>query len=91
MKDERDSLRKIVSEFVQKLELEKEQKETALKELNTELQRQRDLGEGIKRFSAAFASRHRSFMSFNSELKSKIEELKTHNRVVVPVPKSLGC
>ncbi|XP_038884549.1 kinesin-like protein KIN-7N [Benincasa hispida] len=91
MKDERDALRKMVSESVQKLEMEKEQKENALKELNTEVQRRRDLGEGIKRFSAAFASRHRSFMSFNSEIMSKTEELKTQNhRVVFPVPKSLG-
>lgn len=90
MKDERDSLRKMVSESVQKLQLEKEHKETALKELNTEVQRRRDLEEGIKRFSAAFASRHRSFMSFNSELRSKTEELKTQNPVAVPVPKSLG-
>ncbi|KAL0558103.1 hypothetical protein IC582_006667 [Cucumis melo] len=91
MKDERDSLRKMVSECVEKLEMEKELKETALKELNNEIQRRRDLGEGIKRFSAAFAARHKSFMSFNSEIMSKTEELRTNNNwVVVPVPKSLG-
>lgn len=91
MKDERDSLRKMVSECVEKLEMEKELKETALKELNNEVQRRRDLGEGIKRFSAAFATRHKSFMSFNSEIMSKTEELRTNNNwVVVPVPKSLG-
>ncbi|KGN62686.2 kinesin-like protein KIN-7N [Cucumis sativus] len=90
MKDERDSLRKMVSECIQKLEMEKDLKESALKELNSEVQRRRDLGEGIKRFSAAFASRHKSFMSFNSEIMSKTEELRTNNWVVVPVPKSLG-
>lgn len=90
MKDEKDSLRKMISESVQKLELEKQQKENSLNELNTELQRRRDLEEVVKRFSAAFATRHRSLMSFNSELRSKTEELKTQNRVAVPVPKSLG-
>ena len=91
MKDERDSLRKMVSECVERLEMEKELKETALKELNNEIQRRRDLGEGIKRFSAAFTARHKSFMSFNSEIMSKTEELRTNNNwVVVPVPKSLG-
>lgn len=91
VQDERESLRKMVSESVQKLKVEKEQKETVLKELITEITRRKDLEEGIKRFSAAFASRHRSFMSFSSEVRSKTEELKTQNPVVaVPVPKSLG-
>ncbi|KAG7020618.1 Kinesin-like protein KIN-7N [Cucurbita argyrosperma subsp. argyrosperma] len=91
VKDERESLHKMVSESVQKLKVEKEQKETVLKELITEITRRKDLEEGIKRFSAAFASRHRSFMSFSSEVRSKTEELKTQNpAVAVPVPKSLG-
>lgn len=79
IKDERDSLRKMVSECVKNVELEKDQKENALKELNTEVQRRRDIEEGIKRFSTAFASRHKSFMSFNSELRSKTEDLRTQN------------
>ncbi|EEF52244.1 ATP binding protein, putative [Ricinus communis] len=89
LKEERDSLLDRVSESSQKLTLVTAQKEDLLKDLNTAEQRRKDLGEEIKQFSTAFAIRQRSFMSFRSEFKSKIEKLRALHPVSVSKP--LGC
>lgn len=88
LKDERDSLLQTVSKSTQKLALVTDQKENVSKELNTELQRRKDLEEEVKQFSVAFAHRQRSLMSFHSQFKSKIENLRGQNPV--PIAKSLG-
>ncbi|KAG8654827.1 kinesin-like protein KIN-7N isoform X2 [Manihot esculenta] len=89
LKGERDSLLETVSESSQKLALVKDQKENVLKDLNSEVRRRKDLEEQIKQFSVAFASRQRSFTSFQSEFKSKIEKLRSLD--TVSASKSLGC
>lgn len=88
LKDERESLLQTVSKSTQKLALVTDQKENVSKELNTELQRRKDLEEEVKQFSVAFAHRQRSLMSFHSQFKSKIENLRGQNPV--PIAKSLG-
>ena len=88
LKDERDSLLQTVSKSTQKLTLVTDQKEYVLKELNTELQRRKDLEEEVKQFSIAFTHRQGSLMSFHSEFKSKIENLRAQN--TVSIAKSLG-
>ncbi|KAF2324238.1 hypothetical protein GH714_011009 [Hevea brasiliensis] len=85
LKEERDSL----LESSQKLALVTDQKENILKDLNSEARRRKDLEEQIKQFSVAFASRQRSFTSFQSEFKSKIEKLRSLD--TVSASKSLGC
>ncbi|OMO70846.1 hypothetical protein COLO4_28466 [Corchorus olitorius] len=65
LKEERDSLLKTVSESSQKLTLVTDQKENVLKDLNTEVQRRKDLEKEIKHFSVAFASRQKSLMSIH--------------------------
>lgn len=89
LKDERDSLLQMVSESSQTLEMVSNQKENALKDLNTEVLRRKHLEGEVKQFTAAFASRQRSLMSFHGEFKSKVEKLR--GQVSISVPKSLGC
>ncbi|CAB4296745.1 unnamed protein product [Prunus armeniaca] len=89
LKEERDSLHKIVSESSQTLALATDQKENVLKDLNNEVLRRKDLEEKIKQFSVAFGCRKTSLMSFHSEFKSKIESLRAKNSA--SVPKSAGC
>ncbi|XP_062097637.1 kinesin-like protein KIN-7N [Humulus lupulus] len=86
---ERDSLCKMASESSQKLALVTDQRENLLKDLNIEFQRRKDVQEKIKQFSAAFACRKTSLVSFHSEFKSKIEEIKSQNPV--SAPNSFGC
>lgn len=86
LKDERDSLLQTVSKSTQKLALVNDQKENVLKELNTELQRRKDLEEEVKEFSIAFSQRQRSLMSFHSGFKSKIENLRAQNPVSITKP-----
>ncbi|OWM80620.1 kinesin-like protein KIN-7N isoform X2 [Punica granatum] len=88
MKDERDSLLRAVSESTQKASLATEQKEKALKDLFTEVQRRKYLEENIKEFSTAFVGRQKFLHSFHGELKSKLERLEAENKA--SVPKSLG-
>ncbi|TXG52562.1 hypothetical protein EZV62_021731 [Acer yangbiense] len=88
LKEERDSLIETVAESSQKLAVVTDQKENVLKDLNSEVHRRKDIEEEIKQFSVAFASRQKSLVSFHSELKSKVEKLRSQNPV--PVPKSLG-
>ncbi|XP_035551391.1 kinesin-like protein KIN-7N isoform X2 [Juglans regia] len=94
LKEDRDHLHQMVSESSRKLALVADQKENVLKDLNTEVQRRKNLEEEIKQFSAAFASRQRSLVSFQNDVKSKCEKLRAQYLVSVPkrsVPKSLGC
>ncbi|XP_020533726.1 kinesin-like protein KIN-7N isoform X2 [Jatropha curcas] len=86
LKEERDSLLERVSESSQKLAFVTEQKENILKDLNTEAQRRKDLVEEIKQFNVAFAGRQRSFTSFQSEFKSKMEKLRALDPVSVSKP-----
>ncbi|XP_039043495.1 kinesin-like protein KIN-7N [Hibiscus syriacus] len=82
LKEERDSLQKSVSESSQKLVVVTNQKENIMKDLNSEVQRRKDLEAEIKQFSVSFASRQRSLASIHGEFKSKIEKLRAEN----PVP-----
>ncbi|KAG7972164.1 hypothetical protein I3843_07G169400 [Carya illinoinensis] len=89
LKEDKDHLHQMVSESSRKLALVADQKENVLKDLNTEVQRRKNLEEEIKQFSAAFASRQRSLVSFQNDVKSKCEKLRA--QYLVSVPKSLGC
>ncbi|XP_059460759.1 kinesin-like protein KIN-7N [Corylus avellana] len=89
LKEDRDLLNQIISESSQKLALVTDQKENALNDLDTEVQRRKNLQEEIKQFSVAFASRHRSLMSFDSNVKSKFEKLRA--QYLASLPNSLGC
>ncbi|KAK4559899.1 hypothetical protein RGQ29_008902 [Quercus rubra] len=89
LKEDRDLLHQMVSDSSQKLSLVTDQKENVLKDLNTEVQRRKNLEEEIKQFSVAFASRQRSLMSFHSDIKSNCEKLRT--QCLVSLPKSRGC
>ncbi|KAL4284852.1 hypothetical protein GQ457_16G015530 [Hibiscus cannabinus] len=87
LKEERDSLRKLVSESSQKLTVLADQKENILKDLNWEVERRKDLEAEIKQFNVAFASRQRSLATIHGEFKSKMEKLRAEN--LVPLHKSL--
>ncbi|KAF3963152.1 hypothetical protein CMV_012433 [Castanea mollissima] len=89
LKEDRDLLHQMVSDSSQKLSLVTDQKENVLKDLNTEVQRRKNLEEEIKQFSVAFASRQRSLISFHSDIKSNCEKLRT--QCLVSLPKSRGC
>ncbi|KAH9699119.1 kinesin-like protein KIN-7N [Citrus sinensis] len=88
LQEERDSLLNKVSESSQTLTMVTDQKENVLKDYNTEVEKKKNLEEEIKQFSAAFACRQKSLVSFHSDLKSKIEKLRAQNPV--SVPKSRG-
>ncbi|XP_061374259.1 kinesin-like protein KIN-7N [Gastrolobium bilobum] len=81
LKEERDSLLKKFSESYEK--------ENALKDLNTEVQRRKNLEGEVKQFAAAFACRQKSLLSFHSELKTKFEKLRVQTPISVPKP--FGC
>ncbi|MBA0567665.1 hypothetical protein Golob_005214, partial [Gossypium lobatum] len=81
LKDERDSLLQTVSESSKNITFLTDQKENILKDLNSEVQRRKDLEAEIKQFSVAFASRQRSLASIHGEFKSKIEKLRAENLV----------
>ena len=89
LKEERDSLLQMISESSQRIELVSSQKENALKVLNSEVHRRKNLEGEIKQFTAAFAFRQRSLMSFHNEFKIKLAELRAQSSI--SVPKSLGC
>ncbi|KAH9614704.1 hypothetical protein KSS87_019148 [Heliosperma pusillum] len=89
LKEDRDSLFDDVAKSGRNLTLASEQKEMFLEKYNAELQKRKDLEEGIEQFSAAFAARQKSRISFHSEFKTRIEGLRSHNHVMVP--NSLGC
>ncbi|RDX87764.1 Kinesin-like protein KIN-7N, partial [Mucuna pruriens] len=89
LKVERDSLLQKFSESSEKLTMVFSQKENALKDLNSEVQRRKNLEGEVKQFTAAFSSRQKSLISFHSDLKTKIEKWRAQNPI--SVPKSLGC
>lgn len=88
LKDERDSLLLKFSESSEKLATVSRQKEKALQDLNTEVQRRENLEGEVKQFSAAFACRQKSLISFQSEVKTKFEKLRA--QTPIPVPNSFG-
>ncbi|XP_028806944.1 kinesin-like protein KIN-7N [Neltuma alba] len=88
LKEERDSLLPIVYDSSHRLEMVSNQKENALKDLNTEVLKRKHLEGELKQFTAAFASRQRSLMSFHDEFRSKVEKLRA--QTTISVPKSLG-
>ncbi|CAE5962599.1 unnamed protein product [Arabidopsis arenosa] len=79
LKEERDSLDRKISQSTQRLRVIASDKENALKDLNVEVKRRKDMEEEIKHISIAFATRHKSFVSFHSEIKSKMQKLTTQN------------
>ncbi|KAJ6871998.1 hypothetical protein NC651_031175 [Populus alba x Populus x berolinensis] len=89
LKEERDSLLEKVSESSQNLATVALQKENILKDLNIEAERRKYLEKEIKQFSVAFASRQRSFMSFQGEFLSKVEKLRAQSPIAAS--ESLGC
>ncbi|XP_065847998.1 kinesin-like protein KIN-7N isoform X2 [Euphorbia lathyris] len=89
LKEERESLVERVIELSEKLNLVTEQKESMLKDLSAEAQRRKHLQQEIEEFRIAFASRQSSFLSFETEFRSKVEQLGALNHV--SVSKSLGC
>ncbi|XP_057718799.1 kinesin-like protein KIN-7N [Arachis stenosperma] len=89
LKDERDSLLQMFSESSQKLAMVSSQKENALKDLNTEVQRRNNLQGDLKQFTSAFACRQKSLISFHSEFKTQIEKLRA--QTLSSVPKSVDC
>ncbi|XP_057422885.1 kinesin-like protein KIN-7N [Lotus japonicus] len=88
LKDERDSLLLKFSESSEKLATVSRQKEKALQDLNTEVQRRENLEGEVKKFSAAFACRQKSLISFHSEVKTKFEKLRA--QTPIPVLNSFG-
>ncbi|XP_058725101.1 kinesin-like protein KIN-7N isoform X1 [Vicia villosa] len=73
LKNERDSLLQKLSESSDKFAMVSNQKEDALKDLNTEVQRRKNLEGEVKQFTAAFVRRQQSLISLRSDLKTKIE------------------
>lgn len=89
LKEERDSLFEKLSKSTENLKTVSEQGEMFLEKYNIEVQRRKDLEEGIKRLNAAFASRQRSLASFHIDFKSTVECLRAQNPIAIP--NSLGC
>ncbi|KAK7291041.1 hypothetical protein RIF29_05902 [Crotalaria pallida] len=89
LKEERDSLLQMFSESSEKLAVVTSQKENALKDLNTEVQRRKKLEGQIKQFYAAFACRQKSYMSFHSECKTIVDKFRAQTSI--SVPSSFGC
>ncbi|CAL1361362.1 unnamed protein product [Linum trigynum] len=74
---ERESLVHRVSELSEKLDLATNQKENVVKDLNCEAQRRKNLEADIKQVSVAFAGRQKSFITLDSEFRSKMEQLRS--------------
>lgn len=89
LKNERDSLLQKFSESSDKLAMVTSQKENTLKDLNTEVQRRKNLEGEVKQFTAAFLCRQKSLISLRGDLKTKIEKWKS--QTPISVPKSFGC
>ncbi|KAJ0231520.1 Kinesin-like protein KIN-7N [Hirschfeldia incana] len=79
LKEERDSLDAAISQSTQRLRVIASDKENALKDLNVEVKRRKEMEEEIKQISFAFSSRQKSLMSFHNEIKSKMQKLTTQN------------
>ncbi|KAF8045340.1 hypothetical protein N665_5151s0001, partial [Sinapis alba] len=54
-------------------------KENALKDLNVEVERRKEMEEEIKQISVTLATRQKSLMTFHNEIKSKMQKLTTQN------------
>ncbi|KFK40879.1 hypothetical protein AALP_AA2G054200 [Arabis alpina] len=72
LKKERESLNAQVSQTSQRLRVVSHDKENALKDLNVEVKTRKEMQEEIKQITFAFATRHKSFVSFHNEIKSKM-------------------
>lgn len=83
LQQERDSLLDKVSKASQNLTLVSEERAMLLERYKSEVQKRKNLEQGIEQFSVAFASRQRSLASFHSDFKSRIEGLKSQNPTVV--------
>ncbi|KEH40003.1 putative plus-end-directed kinesin ATPase [Medicago truncatula] len=81
---ERDSLLEKFSESSDKLAIVSSQKENALKDLNIEVQRRKNLEGEVKQFTAAFVCRQKSLTSLRGDLKTKIEKWRTQTPISVP-------
>ncbi|XP_051123669.1 kinesin-like protein KIN-7N isoform X2 [Andrographis paniculata] len=79
LEEDRDVALKNMADSSQMLEQITAQKEKALKDLSTEIKMRRTLEEEIKQFRIAFASRQRSLISMQSDLKSIFETMKVQN------------
>lgn len=79
LKEERDSLDIKISQSTHRLRVIASDKENVLRDLNVEVKRRKEMEEEIKQISIAFATRHKSFVSFHSEIKSKMQKLTTQN------------
>lgn len=84
--EERDSLLRTASDSSQRLAAVTDQKDKILQDLKSEIKRRKHLEEEIKEFSVGFLCQHRSRVSFHSEFKSRVENLKAQKSI----PKSLG-
>lgn len=79
LKEEREAFDVKISQSTQRLRVIANDKENALKDLNVEVKRRKEMEEEIKQISFAFATRHKSFVSFHTEIKSKMQKLTTRN------------
>ncbi|OIW20876.1 hypothetical protein TanjilG_24954 [Lupinus angustifolius] len=84
LKEEKDSLLQKFTESSEKLAMVTSQKENTVKDLNTEVQRRKNLEGEIKQFYAAFALRQKSHNSFHSECKTIVEKLRAQTPISVP-------
>jgi len=89
LKIERDSLLEKFSESSDKLAIVSSQKENALKDLNIEVQRRKNLEGEVTQFTAAFVCRQKSLISLRGDLKTKIEKWRA--QTPISLPKSFGC
>ncbi|KAL9225658.1 hypothetical protein vseg_001554 [Gypsophila vaccaria] len=89
LKEDRELLLQNVAKSSRNLTVVSEEKDIFQQKYNAELQRRKELEDGIKEFNVAFASRSRSFTSFHSDLKSRIQGLRSQNHAVLS--NSLGC
>ncbi|CAN0905783.1 Kinesin-like protein KIN-7N [Linum grandiflorum] len=89
LSEERGLLVNRVSELRGELDAAKDEKENVVQDLNAAANRRRNLEAEIKQLSVAFAGRQKSFLTFDSEFKSKMEQLRSLLQSG-PVSKPLG-
>lgn len=87
LKEERDLLLQSVSESTSKVSLATDRRENVLRDLNSEVQRRKNLEGEIKKFRMAFVGRQNSLASFQSEVRLKLDKMRDGS--TVSVPKSL--
>ncbi|KAJ4965160.1 hypothetical protein NE237_017009 [Protea cynaroides] len=86
MREEKTYLVQRLTKSSEKLALVSDQKENVLRELNLEAQKRKDLENKIKHFEQDFAHGRRIFISFCSDLKSKMENFKAPSPTPIPKP-----